>query len=79
MRALILERLNELLEMDHDTVAAALAADIVLPVSSDLVGHRGTFKKQGVAMTNALELFGYCLDGVPIEARYEGDIIKEFI
>jgi len=79
MRALILERLNELLEIDHDTLAAALAADMVLPISSDLVSHRATFKKQGVSMTNALEIFGYCLDGVPIEARYEGDIIKEFI
>lgn len=78
MRSLIIERLNELLEADHDTLAAVLAVDHVLPVSSDLVNHRATFQKHGVSMTNALEILGYCLDGSPIEAHYEGDIITEF-
>jgi hypothetical protein len=79
MRELIVSRLNELLEYDHDTVAAILAVDRIIPIGSDLTRHRATFIKSGVPMTNALELFGFCLDGSPIEACYEGDLIKEFI
>ena len=78
MRTFIIDRLNELLEKDHDLIAELLITEKVLAIGSDMEGHPATFEKQGVEMSTALEIISHCLDCDPIQADHENGIIRRF-
>lgn len=78
MRDRIVQGLNELLEIDHDSVAAVMTAEITLSPGSDLKAHPAAYASQGVRVVSALTIINQCLDAEPVRARFEDGVIQCF-
>ena len=78
MRDKIIRELNELLEIDHDSVSAVMTAEIVLPPGSDMTMHPAVFTKQGVRMLSAINVISHCLDEPTIRPVFEDGVIQRF-
>lgn len=78
MRDKLVNGLNELLEIDHDSVADLMTRELQLVVDSDLNPHPAAYSKAGVRVVSALGLINQCLDGTPIRAVFEGEVIQRF-
>jgi len=78
MRDKIVKGLNDLLEIDHDTVAALMTAEFYLSVDSGLKNHDATFAKNGTHIGTALSIISYCAGKKPILPVFEDGVIQRF-
>jgi len=78
MRDKIIRELNELLEIDHDSVSAVMCAEVILPHGSDMAPHPASSGKQGARMLSAINVISHCLDELPIRPVFENGVIQRF-
>jgi len=77
MRDKIIKGLNDLLEIDHDAVAALMTAEFYLSVDSKLP-KSAAFEKEGVQMSTALGIINHCAGEFPIVPVFEDGVIQRF-
>lgn len=78
MRQKLVDGLNDLLGIDHDLVRDIFTNEFDLAADSFLQKDKNAYDKGGIKVMTALSLLGVIVDGEPIEAVFEGDLIKEF-
>ena len=78
MRDRFVSGLNELLEADHKAVEDGFMRRFDLDDHSPLREHKCAVRVDCVSLISCLDLVGLIIDGKPIVAVYENDIIQRF-
>lgn len=78
LRSKILLRLNELLELDHDTIQFIMVDSLPCAVDSDLKDHPVSNKEGAMEMIDGLDILAYCADIEPIKVEWENEIMQKF-
>lgn len=78
MRQKLVDGLNDLLEIDHDLIKDIFTAEYDLAPDSFLQKDKNAYDKGGIKVMTALSLLGVIVDGEPIEAVFEGEVIQRF-
>lgn len=78
MRQKLVDGLNDLLEIDHDLVRDVFTNEFDLAADSFLQKDKNAYDKGGIKVMTALSLLGVIVDGEPIEAVFEGEVVQRF-
>ena len=78
MRDKIVKQLNQLLEVDHDLVAAVMASEHIIKTDSPIVSTGAAYKNYGVEVASALSIISCCAGFEQILPVYENGLIQRF-
>ena len=78
MREQIINNLNALLEIDHDTVYQAIIEPVELPIESPLKSTDSAILVRGVHCISALSILTECCEIEPIQPVFEDGVIQRF-